>query len=288
MGNHGYNKTFCDLVGIGSGQYTIVYKGREIKTNELRAIKVIQLDKLKENILSYLEEDEDPEKKLKEYIDGYINECENMKLCSNINSVKYYEYFNDGKNFAIIMELCDCNLSQLLYKKNAEGFSVKEISEIMKQLNNALQIMTKNKIIHRDLKLENILIKYEDNNKYIIKIADYGSSKRLNSLSKNYCNSNVGTLIYMAPEILKGEKYNYKCDLWSIGVIIYRLKFVKSPFNGQTETALIHNINDFNNNKIRKTGNEELDDLIKRLLEKDYRKRINWDEYFNHPFFFFF
>ena len=99
--------------------------------------------------------------------------------------------------------------------------------------------MKENKIIHRDLKLENILIKYEDNNKYIIKIADYGSSKRLNSLSKNYCNSKVGTLIYMAPEILKGEKHNYKCDLWSIGVIIYRLKFIKSPFNGQTETASI-------------------------------------------------
>ena len=90
----------------------------------------------------------------------------------------------------------------------------------------------------------------------------------------------------MAPKILKGEKYNYKSDLWSIGVIIYRLKFVKPPFNGQTEIALIKNINRFNNNKIKKTGNEELDDLIKRLLEKDYEKRLSWDEYFNHPFFY--
>jgi serine/threonine protein kinase len=107
----------------------------------------------------------------------------------------------------------------------------------MKQLNNGLKIMKENKIIHRDLKLENILIKYEDNNKYIIKLADYGSSKRLNSLSKNYCNTNVGTLIYMALEILKGEKYNYKCDLWSIGVIIYRLKYGKSPFIGDITYA---------------------------------------------------
>ena len=91
----------------------------------------------------------------------------------------------------------------------------------MNQLNNAFKIMKENKIIHRDLKLENILIKYLENKKYIIKLADYGSSKRLNSLSKNYCNSNIGTLIYMAPEILNGQKYNYKCDLWSKGVILY-------------------------------------------------------------------
>ena len=126
-----------------------------------------------------------------------------MKKCSKSdNSVKCYEYFDNNKNFVIIMELCDVNLSQLLMKnleKYDRGFSVEEIYEIMMQLNNALKIMKNNNIIHRDLKLENILIKYIENNKYIIKLADYGSSKRLDSLSKNYCNSKVGTLIYMAP-----------------------------------------------------------------------------------------
>ena len=62
----------------------------------------------------------------------------------------------------------------------------------MTQLNNGLKILRKNNIIHRDLKLENILIKYEDNSKYTIKLADYGTNKRLNSLSNNYCNSIVG------------------------------------------------------------------------------------------------
>ena len=277
--NQDYKKYYKILDGIGSGAFGMVYKGIEIETNELRAIKVIQLDKIKESILAY--EDEEPEKKLKECIDGFIKECENMKICSNINSVKYYEYFIDENNIIIIMELCDCNLSQLLIKK--KGFNDKEIYEIMKQLNNGLKIMKENKIIHRDLKLENILIKYKDNNKYIIKISDYGSSKRLDSLSKNYCNSKVGTLIYMAPEIINGEEYNYKCDLWSIGIIIYRLKFDKFPFSGQTESTLIKNINNFN--KIKETGNKELDDLIKKLLEKEKEKRLNWDEYFNHPFF---
>ena len=103
-------------------------------------------------------------------------------------------------------------------------FNSEEILEIMKQLNNTFRIMIENKIIHRDLKLENILIK-EENGKNIIKLTDYGCSKRLISLS-NYGNTQgVGTVIYMAPEILKGEEYNYKVDLWSIGIIIYSLYF---------------------------------------------------------------
>ena len=146
--------------------------------------------------------------------------------------------------------------------------------------------MIENNIIHRDLKLENILIKYKENKEYIVKLADYGNSKRLNSaiFSKNFGNSFVGTLNYMAPEILKRNNYNYKCDLWSIDVIIYRLKNGKSPFIGDTDIALINSINNFKKELI-KTGNEELDDLIKKLLEKDITKRLNWNDYLNHPFF---
>ena len=77
--NQDYRKYYKILNVIGSGAFGIVYKGIEIKTNELRAIKVIQLDKIKESILAYESEDEEPEKKLKECIDGFIKECENMK-----------------------------------------------------------------------------------------------------------------------------------------------------------------------------------------------------------------
>ena len=138
-------------------------------------------------------------------------------------------------------------------------------------------------IIHRDLKLENILIKNIDKEKYIIKLSDYGCSKRLISLSRN-CNTYSGTLLYMSPEILKGEEYNYKCDLWSIGIIIYRLIYGKSPYIGDKDIALINKIDKLGN-KIIKIENEVLNDLVKRLLEKDPEKRISWDEYFKHPFF---
>ena len=154
----------------------------------------------------------------------------------------------------------------------------------MKQLNNTFKIMMENKIIHRDLKLENILIKKE-NGQNIIKLTDYGCSKRLLSLS-NYGNTaGIGTVVYMAPEILKGEEYNYKADLWSIGIIIYRLYFGKFPFPGLEKQALINYIEKYGNKLIKKTENGELDDLIKRLLEKDISKRLKWDEYLNHNFF---
>ena len=216
----------------------------------------------------------------------------NMKKCSQSdNSVKCYEYFDNNKNFVIIMELCDVNLSQYLMnnlEKFGRGFSAEEIYEIMTQLNNALKIMKNNNIIHRDLKLENILVKFIDkeHKKYQVKLTNYGCSVSLNSLlSVNVLNSYVGTIIYMAPELINKEEYNYKCDLWSLGIIIYKLYFGKTPFSGITEEALIRNITNFRTNDLKKIGNEELDDLLKNLLEKEKGKRLNCDKYFNHPFF---
>ena len=287
-------RNYYEIIGeqpIGKGAFGFVYKGKEKKTNELRAIKIIQLDDIRNILLNELESDE-IEVKLNSYIKDYIQEFELMKICceNNINSVKCYEYFNNRQFFVIIMELCDSNLSQLLidkYKRDKTGFNIDEIYEIMIQLNNAFNKMRNNRIIHRDLKLENILIKYDRRNqKKIIKLADYGSGRILNSLnSSNYIYSNKGTVIYMAPELLKEQKYNYKCDLWSIGIIIYKLRFFNSPFPGENSIALIRFIDKFGNNIFKKDKNEDFNNLIKSLLEKNIQKRFNWDQYFNHPFF---
>lgn len=110
---------------------------------------------------------------------------------------------------------------------------IKEIFYIMMQLNKAFKVMKKNNIIHRDLKLENILIKYNDKekNSYTVKLADYGCSKKVESLTKDNLVSQKGTLQYMSPQILQNKEYTYKCDLWSIGIILYKLYFNKFPFS---------------------------------------------------------
>ena len=87
-----------------------------------------------------------------------------------------------------------------------------------------------------------------------------------------------------APEIMKNEKYNDKCDLWSLGVIIYMLFFKKPPFQGQNEIALLNNIKIGLKKPLKKTNNELLDDLLSKLLKEDPKKRISWEHYFNHPF----
>ena len=182
-----------------------------------------------------------------------MNEIENMKICENKYSVKFYESFENENILAIVMELCDNNLSNILIKKK-EGFNIKEIYEIMYQLNKTFKIMKENKIVHRDIKLDNILIKYENNNilNFICKLTDYGISKKLNGLT--ICKTYTGTILTMAPEILEmnGEdrEYNDKCDLWSIGVIIYQLYFKRPPYNGDTPNAIL--------NLIKKQGQKKL------------------------------
>ena len=103
-----------------------------------------------------------------------------MKKCECENSVRLIKNFETEKNLNIIMELCDSDLFDFLNKR-LKPFSAEEIKETFLQLNNVFKIMNKNNIIHRDLKLGNILIKFTDETKkkFIPKLGDYGLSKEL-------------------------------------------------------------------------------------------------------------
>ena len=89
----------------------------------------------------------------------------------------------------------------------------------------------------------------------------------------------------MAPEIIKRENYNSKCDLWIIGIIIYRLLFFHPPYSGLTDDAILKHINTLGKMNLESSGNILLDDLIYKLLEKDPNKRLDWAGYFAHPIF---
>ena len=94
----------------------------------------------------------------------------------------------------------------------------------------AVRWLHKNNIVHRDLKLENVLI---DKNGYLV-IIDFGVSKILESDFQT--DTVVGTADYMAPEVKKGEQYGKSVDWWSVGIMIYEMIFGKSPFSLDEET----------------------------------------------------
>lgn len=95
----------------------------------------------------------------------------------------------------------------------------------------------------------------------------------------------VGTMGYIAPEIIQGKPYTNKCDLWSLGIIIYNLCFQELPYNGQAYNAMMNQINNIGQKNFKRTGDAYLDDLINKLLVVNPDKRISWEEYFEHPFF---
>ena len=144
--------------------------------------------------------------------------------------------------------------------------------------------MAQNNLIHRDIKLENILVKYNSNSNtnYTLKLTGYELSKQILNLVEKF-HGKIGAYKYMAPEILRGEPFDQKCDLWSLGVCIYILCFKKFPFNGNTENQVLKEIDE--TEFFLKTNNNNLDYLISRLLTKDPKKRMTWSEYFNAPFF---
>ena len=230
----------------------------------------------------------DIEEEFKLYIEDKLNtEIEIMRICmkDNINSVQFYECYDTVHEYAIVMELCDDNLHNLLIKKPT-GFNCNDVLDIIKQLNNTFKIMSEKLIVHRDLKLENILIKYIDKkkSKFIVKLTDYGVSRKILSLSKK-CSTHTGTILTMAPEILAGEEYDSKCDLWSLGVIIYQLFFKKYPYDALTEVAIYNKIKNLGQSILEKTGNEKFDNLIKKLLVENPLNRLSWEDYFNDPLF---
>ena len=188
-----------------------------------------------------------------------------MKNIKCKNSVEYYNHYEDDEYYYIVMEKCDEDLESFIQKKGAISESM--IKEILTQLNKAFKIMCSNNIIHRDLKPQNILVNKDP---FIIKLADFGNSRLFN---KTNFSTNIGTLGYSAPELANGKYDPNKCDLWSIGVIIYKLKFNEVPlvfYGGEIPG---------------KFDNKYLDDLVRKLIVVDPNKRINWNEYFNHPFF---
>ena len=209
-----------------------------------------------------------------------LNFLINVKGTNIINIIDYYSD-EDEKYYYLVLEKMDGNLNKML-KDNENKMSSKLIRKIFSQINSGLKIMNNNGKTHRDLKPENILFSYVNDKKtdFIIKICDFGLSKDLDLTKSDL--SNVGTDKFKAPEIEEG-KYSNKCDLYSIGIILYMLKTGEYIFDGKTRFDILKNKK---YDKIKKeTDDSKLNNLIKKLVVNDPHKRMEWNDYFNHPFF---
>ena len=272
---------------ISQTQFTCIYKAKLLNHNnkdEFVAVKKIFKDKIKKQ-MKYIKHKKITEEDFKSEIQKFNKEIKNMEICQCENSVKIYDFFDKEKEFEIIMELCDKNLFDILLERK-RGFNAEEIKNILLQLNNAFNLMKKNNIIHRDIKTNNILVKYlnEEKTKYKVLLCDYGISKQIQLMTRKYM-SHVGTQYYTAPEILNDEVYNYKCDLWSLGITIYEMYTGELPYEAESEKGLLNQIEEKGQTVLDAIKDDKLKNLLMKLLEKDQKKRYTWDDYFKDTFF---
>ena len=131
-------------------------------------------------------------------------------------------------------------------------------------------------IYHRDIKPDNILIKDGK-----LKLADFGFCKRMGSLD-DLTQTVLGSPVYMAPEILNGDLYNSKADIWSLGVVFYEMLFGTAPFGEGSLSDLVKHMSNFEL-KIPMQGNRvsfETENLLRRMLTKEHFRRISWEDLF--------
>ena len=211
-----------------------------------------------------------------------LNELNILKKIDHQNVVKVYDYYIDNVNYYLITEYCQGG--DLFDAVKDIELTECQVACIMYQILLAVNHLHKMNIMHRDLKPENILVtKKEEDGLYRVKLCDFGTSNLFKEGKKE--KTVMGSAYYIAPEVFN-KKYDFKCDLWSCGVIMYVLLTKKVPFYGNTKKELRENI--INKSYIvepLKKYSDFVKALIDDLLEKNYDNRINAEEALNYKIF---
>ena len=231
---------------LSSNSYSKLYKAENINDNN----NIVYLKEIKKS--SIINEEE------------FINKCKILISINHPNILKYFEFIDAYYNYILVMEYCDENLNNLINRFD-EGLPIDLIKNIFLQINNGLKILQDNNINWKNLKFENILLKYNKkySNKVEIKLCDFGISEFLPC--ENFFELN---------EIDISNKNIKTNDFYILGIILYKL------FNKHFNIFSI-----YEGEKLLKTYDKTFDNLIYTLLIQNDEK-IDWNEYFNHPFFY--
>ena len=163
----------------------------------------------------------------KENVGAGKNEITLLKNCHNERIVCYIDAFYTKSKIQIIMEYCEGGDLAKFIEEQTEHLEVDFIFEWVIQLTTGVKFIHGKKIIHRDLKPENIFLTSDNK----LKIGDFGVSKGLGRTS-GLASTRAGTSVYMAPEILGGDKYDMMADMWSLGITTFEIITYEKPFQG--------------------------------------------------------
>lgn len=248
---------------LGRGAYSYVYKVKLRHSQQEFALKIIDKGKLRQSNIS---------KRL-------MNE---IKLQSQLNHpciVKLHHYFEDQENVYLLLELC-AGGEFFTYIKTEGHLDEEETRCLVSQLVEGLTFLHNKGILHRDLKLGNLLLS-EDRTQ--LKIADFGLAVQLNNFEEERYTL-CGTPNYLSPEIVTHKPYGLAADLWALGCIIYACLVGYPPFESPSIQATILKLKEMKF-ALPNTLSDEARDLISALLIWDFKERLNIYQVRSHEFF---
>ena len=243
---------------LGSGTFGNTYK--VIKNNEIFALKILKPEAINPEISS----------------GGYKRFRIEIKALQKIESEFAIKYFDSGvwisnniEHFYLVMEYVKGKDFENFLKTNRSQFICDEplMKDLCSQILMGLNDIHIKHIVHRDLKPANIFVTHENK----IKILDFGLVKMLDYSSITTKGKIVGTPNYMPPEIIEGKRPDYRSDLYSFGVMLYKIFTNRFPFSGENIFILINNIITHSPEKpsrLNKTISNAFENIILRLLEK--------------------
>uniref|UniRef100_A0A672H1G7 non-specific serine/threonine protein kinase n=1 Tax=Salarias fasciatus TaxID=181472 RepID=A0A672H1G7_SALFA len=257
-----------EIVGeLGDGAFGKVYKARNKDTGVLAAAKVI-------------------ETKCEEELEDYMVEIDILAKCDHRYIVKLLDAFYHDNKLWIMIEFCPGGAVDATMLELDRGLTEPQIKVVCRQMLEALVYLHSMKIIHRDLKAGNILLMLDGD----IKLADFGvSAKNTKTLQRR--DSFIGTPYWMAPEVvmcetMKDAPYDYKADIWSLGITLIELAQIEPPHHELNPMRVLLKIAKSEPPTLEQQHKWSLEfkDFLKKVLDKNPESRPTAAQLLAHPF----